>query len=72
MSIKFKQFKVTWQQKPYAYNPKRVVFVRAQTDNDARVLAEDHIERQGLEKSEFSVIAVADIVPLPPGEVLGD
>jgi hypothetical protein len=66
----FKQFKVTWHQKPYAYNPKRVVFVRAQTNEDAQVLAQDHIERQGLEKSEFSVISVDKIVPLPPGEIL--
>jgi hypothetical protein len=70
MSVHFKQFKVTWQQKPYAYNPKRVVFVRAKNNEDAQVLAEDHIERQGLAKSEFSVINVANVVPLPPGEIL--
>jgi hypothetical protein len=70
MSNSFKQFRVTWQQKPYAYNPKRVVFVRAKSSEDAQILAKNHIEQQGLEKSEFSVMSVSDVDPLPAGEIL--
>jgi hypothetical protein len=70
MSAVFKEFKVVWQQKPYAYKPKKVVFVKAHNEVDAKILAENHIERQGLEKSEFGIVAATEVVSLPPGEVI--
>lgn len=70
MSNSFKQFMVTWQQKPYAYTTERVVFVRAKTEKDAQILAENHVEKQGLEKSEFNVMSVSVVDPLLAGEIL--
>ncbi len=69
MSTAFKEFKITWQSYPYVYNPKRVVFVRAANEADAKTIAVKHVEQQGLDRSEFAVHSVTEEAPLPPGEV---
>jgi hypothetical protein len=71
MPESFEEFKVVWQQYPYAYNPRRVLFVKTSNAADASILAVNHIERKyGLNKSEFAIHESSKVELVPAGEVL--
>ena len=51
-----KEFKVSWTKYPTNYNSTHVLFIEAETPEDARAIAIDHIERRyGVPKREFMI-----------------
>lgn len=66
-----KRFRVVWTQIPYAYNRPHVLFVEADTAEDAVELAKRHIEETlGLPRREFKVEAAEDSYVAPAGRIL--
>lgn len=66
-----KEFRIVWQACPHNHNPERVLFVQAETEEDARTIAKDHIERK-FWITWFSIHNVSETAPLPPGKVTSD
>ena len=59
-----KEFRVEWAQCPTNHNPLRVVFVEAATEDDARAIVRDYIERKyGI---GWYVIKKATVAVKPP------
>lgn len=78
-----KEYRMIWCRVPYAHNEQHVIFVKANSPEDARVLAIDHIERKfHLPKAEFGISnikpnpyhawmgVIEEAKPMPAGEVL--
>lgn len=66
------EYRVIWQAKPYSFNPRKVIFVKAKDETDAMALACDWVERTaGLERSEFTLLNAFPTNSLPNGHVLG-
>jgi hypothetical protein len=64
------EFRVEWHQCPHVQHDRKVLFVEAETANDAKAIARDHIERRfGIEW--FSIIQITNAVPVPAGKVKG-
>lgn len=64
-----KEYRVEWCACPTAHNRGEVLFVRAGSVDDAKLIARDHIERtRGIAWLVFD--GVSEVRPLPAGEVL--
>lgn len=69
MTEELPEFRVEWQQCPHVKHTKQVLFVKAASEEDAKLLVRDHVERKfGI--TWFSVYSATLVVKLPPGEVL--
>ena len=65
-----KEYEVAWTECPTAYNRPRVLFIEAQNEEDASVLAKDHIERNfGIGRSVIDKIT--ETKEMPEGGVVG-
>ena len=63
------EYEVEWTQCPTAYNRPRVLFIKAQNEDDARVLARDHIKRSfGIGQSVID--KVTETKKMPEGGVV--
>ena len=67
---KLTEYKVEWTQCPTAHNHPKVLFIEAQNEKDARVLAKDYIERNfGIGRSVIDKVTEAK--KMPEGGVVG-
>jgi hypothetical protein len=65
-----KEYRVKWCQCPHVHHSTQVLYVKAATADDAKVLARDHIERKlGIEW--LSIFDATEAKPMPAGEVIG-
>lgn len=67
---KLKEYRVSWTQCPTINHSRRVLFVRAGSEEDAEMLAVDHIERT-YRIERFVVHTIATTCTLPSGHVCG-
>ena len=66
-----KEFRVIWQVQPYDFNPEQVLFVTAANEDDAKAIAQDHVERKfGI--ARFGVRSASIAKATPKGRVLAD
>lgn len=64
------EYEVEWTQCPTAHNHPKVLFIEAQNEKDARVLAKDHIKRSfGIGRSVID--KVTETKEMPEGGVVG-
>ena len=64
------EYEVVWTECPTAYNRPRVLFIESQNEEDARVLAKDHIKRSfGIGQSVIDKVTEAK--KMPKGGVVG-
>lgn len=64
-----KEFRVVWCECPTSLHSNRVLFVRAASEKDARLLATNHVERKhGV--AWFRIEGVREASPVPAGEVV--
>lgn len=76
-----KEYKLVWCRFPYVHNDPHVIFVKAETPQDAMLIAQDHIERKfGVPRNDFGISSpngwdkrmgeIQETKPVPAGEVL--
>lgn len=70
MIPKLIEYEVEWGQLPRCNHDKHVLFIEARNEEDAKVLAEDHVKRdRGIEW--FEVSKVTEAKKMPEGGVVG-
>jgi hypothetical protein len=62
------EFRIQWRLQPYNYNAEKLLFVNAANETDAKILAEDHIERK-YGTPRFKIETIQPVRPLPVGSV---
>lgn len=63
------EYRIKWQQRPYIQTLPQVMFVEANTVEEAQLVAKDHIERSyGI--ASYGIDSV-ELYTRPPGRVLG-
>jgi hypothetical protein len=65
------EYRIQWRHTDSrGYPRERILFVEANSTDDAEIIARHHIERNlGIE--ELEIASVDEVKPLPPGRVLG-
>jgi len=64
------EYRVVWCACPHVHNRRQVLFVEAETPDDAKAIARDHVERT--HRIEWlTVFEAAPVQPVPSGRVLG-
>jgi hypothetical protein len=72
MADETKEWRVRWCKTPTNYNPTQVLFVEAESKEDAKAIAKDHIERtHGLDAFSFVLYDAKEPDPVPKGRVIG-
>ena len=64
-----REFRVEWTKCPTAYNATNVLFIEANSKEDAEAVARDHIERK-LGIGDWLKIVVTEPVQVPAGRVV--
>ena len=63
------EYEIKWQETPFCDHQQKVLFVEAESEDDAKILAADHIKRTyGV--ARFAIRYVDMVTPLPKGKVL--
>lgn len=63
-----KEYRICWQQCPHIQHSTKILFVEAETPEDALLIARDHIERKfGI--AWFSLHTCDETTPIPAGRV---
>lgn len=71
MAARYKEYRVVWCECPTSLHSNRVLFVKAKNEQDARVVATNHIERKyGI--AWIRIEGVKQTSPMPSGEVVGE
>lgn len=65
-----KEYRIVWIACPTSYNTPHVLFVDAENERDAEVIARDYVERSfGIEWLKFD--SISETKPVPAGSVKG-
>jgi hypothetical protein len=63
-----REYRVLWQQCPHVHHDRHVMFVEAASEEDAKAIARNHVERHyGVEW--FTIWSASETAPVPAGRV---
>jgi hypothetical protein len=63
------EYRIKWCACPHVQHSPRLLFIEAETVEDAKAIARNHIERK-FDVEWFTIQDVAETKPVPPGHVV--